>query len=261
MKLKHVFSSAVAVVLLTAGALTGCQTATYSISQIEGGRIPVTDKYDAAPDSAALAILAPYQHVVDSIMNPVIGHSARQMGRHRPECELSNLVADILRQATKTYGNRVADVAVTNMGGLRSTLSEGEITYGNIYEITPFENYLTLITMTGSELRSLFEDIARVKGEGLSGARLVVSTEGKLLSAEVGGRPIDDSRSYLVSTIDYLSEGNDHLDTFARVPADRKQMFPETTLRGLFLDYVTAKEKAGELVDSKMEGRVIVTEE
>jgi hypothetical protein len=38
-------------------------------------------------------------------------------------------------------------------------------------------------------------------------------------------------------------------------------MFPETTLRGLFLDYVTAKEKAGELVDSKMEGRVIVTEE
>jgi 2',3'-cyclic-nucleotide 2'-phosphodiesterase (5'-nucleotidase family) len=245
-------------VVLAAFLLAGCRTGGYTITQISGRRIPVTAQYDAHPDSAAQAIIAPYKHVVDSIMSPLIGHSARYMERHRPESELSNLVADILRQAAKPFTGRVADVAVTNMGGLRSTLPEGEITYGNIYEITPFENFLTLITMTGAELRSLFEDIAHVKGEGLSGARLVITSEGKLLNAEVGGQPLDDHRTYLVSTIDYLSEGNDFLVTFGRVDADRKQMYPHSTLRSLFLNYVATKEQQGEMVDSKLDGRIQV---
>jgi 2',3'-cyclic-nucleotide 2'-phosphodiesterase (5'-nucleotidase family) len=240
--------------------LTGCQSAAYTITQIEGQRIPVSARYDADPDSAALAILAPYKHRVDSIMSPLVGHSARVMDRHRPESLLSNLVADILRQGSQPLTGQTADVAVTNMGGLRSNLPEGEITYGNIFEITPFENYFGLITMKGSELRELFQDIARVHGEGLSGARLVISSEGELISAEVGGQPIADDRDYQVATIDYLAEGNDHMDTFIRIPDERKKLYPGRTLRGLFLEYVMRKERAHELVDSKMDGRIQVKE-
>ena len=150
----------------------------YSLASVEGSRIEVTAALDANPDSAAIAVLAPYQKTVDSIMSPVIGQSARFMDRFRPESELSNLVADILRYSASAYIGRMADVGVTNMGGLRTALPEGDITYGNIYEITPFENTLCIVTMNGSLLRELFENIAAVHGEGLSGACLEISGDG-----------------------------------------------------------------------------------
>ena len=75
----------------------------YSLASVEGNRIEVTAALDANPDSTAIAILTPYQKTVDSIMSPVIGQSARFMDRFRPESELSNLVADILRCSASAY--------------------------------------------------------------------------------------------------------------------------------------------------------------
>lgn len=249
--------------MIPAGMLAGifmfssCHSG-YSLASVEGGRIEVTAAMDAKPDSAAMAILAPYQRTVDSIMSPVIGQSVHFMDRFRPESELSNLAADILRISTSNYIGREADVAVTNIGGLRTALPEGNITFGNIYEITPFENTLCIVTMNGALLRQLFENIAKVHGEGLSGARLEISGDGKLLSATVGGKEIDDKKEYKVATLDYLSEGNDHMEAFTKVP-DADKMLPENaTIRQLFLNYVNEQTKAGKKIDSKIEGRITV---
>ncbi|WP_455673873.1 5'-nucleotidase C-terminal domain-containing protein [Phocaeicola sp.] len=236
---------------------SGCQSG-YSLASVEGGRLEVTSALDAHPDAAAMAILAPYQKTVDSIMSPVIGHSVRFMDRFRPESELSNLVADVLRLSTSDYIGCAADVAVTNMGGLRTSLPEGNITYGNIYEITPFENTLCIVTMNGALLRELFENIAAVHGEGLSGARLVITKAGKLANATVGGKEIDDNKQYTVATLDYLAEGNDHMTAFAKVPDSEKVQPEGASIRQLFLNYVSEMEKAGKKVDSKIEGRITV---
>ena len=232
----------------------------YSLASVEGNRIEVTAALDANPDSTAIAILTPYQKTVDSIMSPVIGQSARFMDRFRPESELSNLVADILRCSASAYIGRIADVGVTNMGGLRTALPEGDITYGNIYEITPFENTLCIVTMNGVLLRELFENIAAVHGEGLSGACLEISGDGKLLDATVAGKEIEDSKEYKVATLDYLAEGNDHMTAFAKV-GDADKLLPEkATVRQLFLNYVNEQTKAGKKIDSKIEGRITVKE-
>lgn len=235
----------------------GCQSG-YSVTSVEGGRIAVTAAYDSRPDSAAMAVLASYQRTVDSIMSPVIGQSARFMDRFRPESELSNLVADILRTSTSDYIGRAADVAVTNMGGLRTSLPEGDITFGNIYEITPFENALCIVTMKGALLRELFQDIAGVHGEGLSGAHLEISKDGELLSATVGGKEIEDDREYKVATLDYLAEGNDHMDAFAKAPEADKMLPENATIRQLFLNYVNEQSRAGKKIDSKIEGRITI---
>ena len=251
--------------MIPAGMLAGffvfssCHSG-YSLTSVEGSRIEVTAALDANPDSAAIAILAPYQKTVDSIMSPVIGQSVRFMDRFRPESELSNLVADILRHSASAYIGRAADVAVTNMGGLRTALPEGDITFGNIYEITPFENTLCIVTMNGALLRELFENMAAVHGEGLSGACLVISKDGKLVSATVGGKEIDEAKEYKVATLDYLAEGNDHMNAFAKV-ADADKLLPEkATVRQLFLNYVSEQTKAGKKIDSKIEGRITVKE-
>ena len=256
MKFKSlILTGAVSACLLFMGCKSG-----YKLQSFEGGRYPIDAQYDVNQDKEALAILAPYKKTVDSIMSPVISHSARVLTAHRPESELSNLVADILRFAAEKHIGRKADVGVINMGGLRTSLPEGAITFGNIYEITPFENSLCICDMTGKQLRSLFEDMARVRGEGLSGVNLVVSKDGKLLSATVGGEEIVDSKVYKVATIDYVAEGNDHLDTFRQL-TDADKLLPKgETVRQLFLNYVVRLEKEGKLVDSKVEGRIIIKE-
>ena len=83
--------------LLAGWLLAGCSSG-YSLAGVEGGRVAITDVYDRKPDAEALNILKPYLQKVDSIMSPVIGHSAKGLTAYRPESPLSNLIADGLHQ-------------------------------------------------------------------------------------------------------------------------------------------------------------------
>lgn len=234
--------------------LSACNTS-YSVVSVEGGRVPITQAYDANQDMDAWRILQPYQEGVDSIMKPVIGEAAQKLEAYRPESPLSNLLADILRNSAETKAGIKADVGVMNMGGIRGKLNKGEITIASAYEIAPFENRLAVVTLKGADLLDLFGQMAAVHGEGLSGATLAISKEGKLLDAKVGGEQVDPEKDYQVATIDYLAEGNDRLGAFKKATA---KVEPENAvLRDLFIEYVKRVEAAGRCVDAKIEGRIV----
>ena len=250
MKQPHIlFAAALAL------SLSACRPACHVV-RVEGSRVAIDATFDARPDAEALALLAPYKHRVDSTMNHVLGTSALDMDVHRPESLLSNLVADILREAASSTLGHPADMGLVNMGGLRTTLSRGDITTGDAYEILPFENSLCILTLRGSVLRQLCENIAYHLGEGVSGIRLEVSKDRRLLSATIGGQPIDDDRLYTVATIDYLAEGNDGMS--ALTGATSRVCPPGATLRSLFVSYVERQARAGKAVTSQMEGRLVV---
>ena len=241
---------------LTLGLLTGCSSG-YSVVSVEGGRVPMTEVYDNhIADQEAMAIINRYKQGLDSIMSPVIGHAARNLNSYRPESPLSNLMADLLRQTAVKVIGRPADVAVMNIGGIRNSFTKGEITFGNIFEISPFENTYCVLTMQGSTLQELFEQIAAVHGEGLSGAKLVITKDGKLVSATVGNKPIDPDKEYMVATIDYLAEGNDKMPAFRK--AKSKIIPDDMLLRSLLFEYVEDCNKKGVFVDAKEEGRIVV---
>lgn len=239
------------------GALASCSSG-YSLIEVDGGRIPVTAVYEEYPDAEAEAILRPYKQQVDSMMLPVIGRSAANLVAERPESPLSNLIADVLRASTKPVTGKEADVAVMNMGGIRNALPEGDITFGTIYEIAPFENALCVLTMDGVTLEKLFSQIAAVHGEGLSGAELVISQDGKLIGAKVNGKAIDPKKDYMVATIDYLAEGNDRMDAFR--DAKTKTLPKGMLLRDLLLDYVKEMQAKGKAVSAKTEGRIKIVD-
>ena len=169
---------------------------------------------------------------------------------------MSNLLADVVKQSAARLTGEQVDVSVMNMGGIRSALSEVEITYGDVFEITPFENALCLLTMDGTTLLNLFEQIAALHGEGLSGARLVISKDGQLLNATVAGKAIDPQAVYRVATIDYLAEGNDKMTAFRDA---KSKTFPTNgLLRDALLNYVKECEQKGVFVQAKVEGRIVV---
>ncbi len=206
----------------------------------------------------AVALLAPYKAQMDSVMYHVVGTAEMSMDRFRPESLLSNLIADVLREAAVEVLGKPADMGLINIGGIRNSLTEGDITTENIYEILPFENSLCVLTMKGSAMKHLFENIAVRLGEGVSGIQLEISKDGKLLQASIAGKPVEDDRDYTVATIDYLADGNDGLTAFLQ--ADKRECPDGATLRGLFMKYVEKQTAAGKKVTSRMEGRVVVKE-
>lgn len=241
---------------LTAGA---CSTH-YGMTGIERSRVVVDSRYDARPDLGAARFVAPYQVRVDSMMKPVVGRVARYMAAHKPESELSNLLADILLWGGTRYGER-PDFAVYNMGGMRAAFAEGPVTLGAILDVAPFENKISFLTLSGDKTLELMRQIAARGGEGVSrGVQLRIGRDGRLVEAKVGGQPIDPARSYRVATLDYLAQGNDQLTAFKAKTDVREGKEKCDNVREIIAEYFKADAAKGIVTDSRVEGRITIEE-
>lgn len=227
----------------------------YEVTKVAVVRTPIDESFDSSQDEAVVSLIAPYKQQLEDTMNSVVGQAEMSMDKNRPEDLLGNLIADVLRQAGARVLGHPADVGLMNIGGIRNVLTQGDITVGTVFEILPFENALCVVRIKGSQLRKLFAQIAGRGGEALSGARIVIS-HGDLLSAEVGGEPLDDNKVYTLATIDYVAEGNDGMSAIREV--ESKDLPDNAVLRDVFMDYVKQCTARGEKITSKKEGRVTV---
>ena len=239
--------------------ITSCKTS-YQVASIERSRILVDARYDNHQDAKAVAFLAPYQHIVDSIMGPVVGRSAKYMKPHRPESELSNLIADIMVWAAKDY-NEQPVFGVYNMGGMRADLPKGDVTYGDVLNIAPFENKITFATLSGADVLELFSQIASLGGEGVShSVRMMITKDGQLVSVTLNGEPVDPQKDYRFVTIDYLIGGTDKMVAFKKSKDINSPQTTEDTSRLIIMKYFREQMSQGREVDAEIEGRVIVKE-
>ena len=243
--------------LMPALLLTSCRSH-YEVAGIQRSRIVMDARYDAHPDAQAAEFLKPYKHVVDSVMGPVVGESARYMTAVRPEGTLSNLLSDIMVWAAKDY-NETVDFGVYNMGGVRADLPKGKITYGDVLDIAPFENKIAVASLRGDALLELFEQMASVGGEGVSRAvRMVITKDGQLVSVTVNGEPIDPEREYRLATIDYLLGGTDKLEAFKKAFNLNAPKETSNNSRFIIMNYFREQTKEDKVVDAQIEGRVTV---
>lgn len=245
--------------LVAAVMLTACSThKKATVTSVERSRLLVDARYDALPDAEAAKMIEPYRHVVDSIMSPVVGRSAAYMSANRPESGLSNLLADILVWAGRDYGERPV-MGVYNMGGIRAALPKGDVTYGDVLEIAPFENKICFLTLTGTDLLELFGNMAAVGGEGVShGVELVITRDGKLVSARLNGQPIDPAASYRIATIDYLAQGNDRMTAFKKKTDFNSPSEEKNDTRYIISSYFREMSRQGKAVESQVEGRITI---
>lgn len=229
----------------------------YAVDSVTRTTILIDTTFDRHPNEAATEFVKPYKSKVDSMMSPVVGHTARQMSGYRPESPLSNLLADILVWASQYYDEKPV-LGVYNVGGIRAALPQGAVSFGDVLEVAPFENKICFLTLRGDKLLQLFSEMAASGGEGVShGVELVIGN-GKLYSAKLYGKEIDPQASYRITTINYLAEGNDHLDAFKTKTDFVSPQDVKNNTRFIIADYFKEQEKAGRLVNAEIEGRIII---
>lgn len=167
-------------------------------------------------------------------------------------------MADIMLWAGTLYGEKV-DVGVYNIGGIRSTMAAGDVTYGDVMAVSPFENHICFLSMTGEVLTELFSQMAFTGGECVSkGVKLVFTKDGKLKSASLNGKTIDPKAKYRIATIDFLAQGNDKMLAFKKKIDYVGFDDPEHNAREVLAKYFSYMKEHGIKVEPKVEGRVVV---
>lgn len=232
---------------------TACVEKQYVVKSIEGSRVEMDSTWDAKADPEMVALVNSYKTRLEAEMNVEVGIAVQTLKKGYPQSLLTNFTADAMKEiASKKWG--AVDFAVVNNGGLRSTLNEGIITVGNLYEIYSFDNELVLIDVPGKAVKSFFNYIAINGGEGLSSGIKLVIKDKKVKSLLIGGKPLDPNKTYRIATLDYLAQGNGGMADFAR---STKYTDSHQTLRELMIEYVKEKTNQNVEIDAKLDDRII----
>lgn len=128
-----------------------------------------------------------------------------------PESALANLMTDALLESID------ADIAIHNViGGIRNGLPQGDLTFGAVYEMFPFDNRIVLLDLTGKQLREIIAHQVHRNGRrvGFSGMRVSISCSGDQMAVVMersDGTAIADSDRVEVIANDYLAFGGDDI--------------------------------------------------
>ena len=182
--------------------------------------IPVDARLNNRVDATFSSIIDYYAAEVKGKMDVKLGYAPSDIRRGTPESPLGNLSADGLIWAAKQFHNVDADVAVYNSGGVRANIAQGNVTLGDVYAAFPFDNALSILTITGKNLKRLMYKVPfdlYVNKE----VRLVSDRDGWVSSITINGEEIDDDKQYTVATIDYITD-NDAYTTILGNPIDRE---------------------------------------
>ena len=180
------------------------------------------------PSAKGREIVTKYENLMTNSRCEVLGCMAESMPRNYDgECPLSNLVTD----ATKAFFPNT-DVSIQNSGGIRIDMPKGDIYRETLNSLMPFENYLYLVDMPGSDLLKVLQvgstgKHGPTKVSGVTYAfepgcknPLDINGDGKTEDWEnnclcegvmVNGKPLDKKKHYKVAVSDFMFKGGDSM--------------------------------------------------
>ena len=177
------------------------------VSSYEGR--PVT------PDANLVAIAARAAALADGIKHEKIGIYLETSFERTtsPESPLGNLYTDALLASADVH----ISMHRTNTS-VRADLPAGELIFGSIYEMDPFDNQIAVIELSGAELRQVISEQAH-QGRlrvNFSGMRVHVSCADRNMTVGMrltNGHEIEDDASVSIAVVNYLALGGDRVFT------------------------------------------------
>ncbi|MFO1444372.1 5'-nucleotidase C-terminal domain-containing protein [Bacillus sp. Bva_UNVM-123] len=220
--------------------------------------IKKSETADVKPDAEVEKVIKDIQTAQEKILKEVIGKTGVKLDGEREqvrvgETNLGNLITDAMVDMTG------ADMAVTNGGGIRASINEGDITKGNVITVLPFGNYIVTKKLTGAQIKAGLENGVNSYPESkgafphVSGLTFAIDTAQKVgnrvHSMKIKGQPVDMKKEYLVATNDFMAAGGDEYTSFEDSPIVNE--FP--ALEEALIAYI---QKIG-TVNVKVEDRIV----
>jgi len=201
-------------------------------------------------DPDTLAFIANIESQYAGLLAQVIGKAGVDLVTDDPatgkrlvrsgETNLGDLCADAFRYVLGNGSGKPADIGLCNGGGIRAPIAKGDITYGDLIAVYPFNNVGCVIKATGQQILDALEMSARfapdenggfLQVSGMTYAidpsipssvvtdakGLFVSVSGarRVFDVKVGGVPIDPAKAYTVASQNYtLLENGDGYTMF-----------------------------------------------
>jgi len=178
-------------------------------------------------------VIEEVQAANEELVNQVVAHTDVDLTIEDPasgermvrlaETNLGDLCADAYRAMSG------ADIAFVNGGGVRATIKEGDITYGDIIKVHPFGNNMCMVEATGEEIYQALEMAAHSLPDEFGGFLQVsgltftidlnvespvvldenkmfveVKGDARVKDIMVGDEALDLNKTYTVACHDYL---------------------------------------------------------
>lgn len=162
------------------------------------------------PDKNAYKVVQNYIVDAEKYSSEVIGFSDVELNKDSKDIDknLGTFITNVLSYMTNS------DIAFYNHGGIRDVLNKGEITYGEIFNILPFENTVVKFKMKGSDLISLLDSMDQKKTK-LHYNDSLENINGKWF---LRGKELKEDEYYTVATVDFLYYGGDGYTEFSKFP-------------------------------------------
>jgi 5'-nucleotidase len=188
---------------------------------------------DVAKDAAETAIINKYDALSGPIANRVVGSQSADMTKTNNaagESALGDVIADAQLASTSPTDFGGAVVAFMNPGGIRADLpcsqpctaaSPAPVTYNQLFTVQPFNNVMTVKTMTGDMIYRLLE-------QQFTGANGILQVSNGFEyswsptatphvvpdSVKIDGVLVDKTATYRVAMNNFLASGGDGFTVF-----------------------------------------------
>ena len=210
-----------------------------TVKDANGNALPLPQGATALqPDPAVETIVRRYGDLTAPLSEMEVGRLKAPLERRTNaagESTLGAVIADAFLAGTSdpSYSNQPAQIAFTNPGGLRSDLPTLAVTFGQLFNVLPFNNSLVTMDLTGVQLLRLLEqqwerpqpaggrilpvsngftytwDASQPEGAAPGSGHRVAPA-----SMSLNGEPIAMDQSYRVTVNSFMASGGDAFSIF-----------------------------------------------
>ena len=228
---------------------------------VNGKLQPVSELTEVNP--AVQAKIDQYKADSDELLNIVVGQTAKELNRdarREMDASIGNLITDALRNFADT------DIAITNNGGIRASIEAGPITARDIFSVDPFGNVVSIIEMTGHDIKEIIaysyhralEQYGPQIDLQTSGLNYTIYTkpDGTYFDSDlfINGAPMDLDATYSIATNNFMVEGGDGYD-FSKARIIQEDQGQVTNALIQYITEVTARDGAVDYEPT--EGRIL----
>lgn len=239
------------VIFITLVGFTSCGNTPKELSAIEAKQVAIDSRYSVV--DSIQDFITPYHDRVEQVLDSTLAYAPYSITKTDGvfNTTAGNLMADIvLAQTEPIFKQRTGqsiDFVLLNHGGIRSSISKGNITARTAYEVMPFENTVVVVELKGETIQKMIDYLIKSKrAHPVSGIQLVLNKDRSVSSFSIGNLPIDSKKSYFVATSDYLVTGGDNMDFFTEALSKTETDYK---IRNAMIDYFSKVDTVAPKVD------------